>query len=122
MPRDNQRKCVCGELVSVTTHHLLVRGRLLIVVTCVVLLWRYIVCVTWRIIPLDFFTAQDPGPLMLISDAERRMHEEDMYGDMTGMMMTSLVSSSPASHNMHQDDGKKKLRDMVKFMAASQTD
>ncbi|XP_035211745.1 paired box protein Pax-2-like isoform X3 [Stegodyphus dumicola] len=49
------------------------------------------------------------------SDVDRRMQEE-MYGDMTGVMMTNLVSSSPG-HQMQADaDSKKKHSSSINYL------
>ncbi|GFU53172.1 hypothetical protein TNCV_3023921 [Trichonephila clavipes] len=46
--------------------------------------------------------------------------QEDMYGDMTGVMMTNLVSSSPGQQ-MHQDADSKKKREYTLLFQSSHT-
>lgn len=43
----------------------------------------------------------------VLADAADHRMQEDMYGDMTGVMMTNLVSSSPG-HQTDIADAKKK--------------
>ena len=55
---------------------------------------------------ISFFQVVNDARAVLADAADQRM-QEDMYGDMTGVMMTNLVSSSPG-HQTDVADAKKK--------------